>query len=144
MADLPWNQLRYGELMQAYRLLSTQVTQYNVAVTLALVTLLGFAIDRESWQLAALGVALEALMFFIIEVDRRASPDRSARQRRGNAKRGRVHDRGDARARCPADEGVPAPRGQFALIVAMACHVGLVCYFALGQNWSFAGGAATT
>ena len=53
VADRAWDQLRYSELMQAYRLLSTQVTQYNVAVTLALVTLLGFAIDWESWGLAA-------------------------------------------------------------------------------------------
>jgi hypothetical protein len=29
--------------------------------------------------------------------------------------------------------------GQFAIVVAALCHVVLVCYFAVGQDWTFAG-----
>jgi hypothetical protein len=143
VAEQPWDQLRYQELMQSYRLLSTQVTQYNLGVTLALVTLLGFAIDRESWGIAALGVALEVLMFFIIEVHRRASIVLLAEAAALEGQTGSASTTEAMQALMSGRRGNTRAAGQVALVVAMVCHIALVLYFAIGQNWSFAGGEST-
>jgi hypothetical protein len=143
VAERPWDQLRYGELMQTYRLLSTQVTQYNLGLTLALITLLGFAVDRESWGLAALGVALEALMFFIIEIHRRASMVLLSEAAELERHAGDASTTEAMHALVSGKRGSTRAAGQFALIVAMICHILLVCYFAIGQDWSFEGGGPT-
>jgi hypothetical protein len=127
--------------MQTFRTLSTQVTQYNLGITVALVTLMGFSIDRESWGLAALGLALEAVMLFTLEIHRRASVVLLAEA----AGLERVATGGasttDAMyAVMSGRRGGPRAVGEWALIAAVCGQIAFTVFLAVGLDWSFAGG----
>jgi hypothetical protein len=144
MADGTWDQLRYKELLQTFRLMSTQVTQYNLGITIALVTLLGFSIDRESWGLAALGLVLEGLMFFTIEVHRRASVELLTEAAELERQETGVASATDAMtAVISGRRGEAIAVGQRALLVVVVGHIGFIVFLALVLDWTFVGKGAS-
>lgn len=57
-----WTQLRFVQLLEAFRSTQGQVAQISLGMILGLVTIVGVAVGRQSWGLLLLGAAFEIVI----------------------------------------------------------------------------------
>jgi hypothetical protein len=61
-------------LIETHQALASSLTSFVLGLVLGLVTVLGFAVDRESWGLAAIALIFEGVMLAVMHSYRRAVP----------------------------------------------------------------------
>jgi hypothetical protein len=67
-----WDRLRFGQLIETCRSLTTSLVSFILGMSLSVVTILGFAVDRKSWGLSAVGLISEAIVLVVIMRFRRS------------------------------------------------------------------------
>jgi hypothetical protein len=134
-----WDRLRFGQLMDTCRSLTGSFTSTVLGLILGLVTILGFAVDRESWGLAATALIFEAMILVAM-----------VRFRRAVVPLLEVAEKLEKR-HCQEDSSVTeAHRGLMAqelrqgslervVIVVILIHIVITAVLAWGFGWSFAG-----
>jgi hypothetical protein len=133
-----WDKQRFGELLATSRSMSTSLASGALGLIIGLVTILGFAVDRESWGLAATALIFEAMMFVVIRRFRRAATlvlDAAATLETDNCGDSTVTD---------AHRGFMAPDGrssklQLGVIYVAVVHIAVTILLATTQGWTFAG-----
>ena len=150
--------LRFGQALEIYRSATASLWAGLGALTLALVTLLGFGISNQSWGIALTSSLLEPLMLLLINayarrirrilevarrIERQVAGDSWLADAIYLAAPGTVDTTVDP-SRGPLLElrrGVLKRRQQTFIAIVGIAHVAVVVYLALGQNWTFAGGS---
>ncbi len=133
-----WDRLRFGQLIDTYRTLTGSLASFVLGLSLGLVTILGFAVDRESWGLAAVALIFEAMILVVM-----------MRFKRGT--NALMDVAAVLEARCcgeqsatEAHRGLMAPnlrraRLEWAVAAVATTHLVLVILLATVFNWTFAG-----
>ena len=108
---------------------------------LGLVTLLGFAVDRESWGLASLGLIIELALLYVMERGRRVQESLLGAAGDIESVKCGDSDVTDAHlvmfglGRSGRSHRVPT----FILVGVIVMHVGLNVLLAVWFDWSFTG-----
>jgi hypothetical protein len=151
-----FDQLRFEQALEIYRSATSSLMTGLTALTLALVTLLGFAISSQSWGIALVSGSLEPFMLLVINayVRRIRRVVGVARGIERTAVRGiELTDAILSTAPGTVDTTVQTRKGllrktremvfqrkQTAFICAVSVvHFGITCYLVFGQHWTFAG-----
>jgi hypothetical protein len=133
-----WDRLRFGQLLDTYRSLSASLASSGLGLIIGLVTILGFAVDRKSWGLAATALIFEVMLFVALLRFRRSATlllDAAAALENGCCRDSSVVD---------AHRGLMSRsvlRGplELAIIIVMLIHIGVTSGLAATEKWTFTG-----